>query len=195
MKGITLILLVIFSAFNMNLTLQCALGIKGAGESRNCSRKSTFINLCVIFFAVIFLWLFFTVMSFLVIEGIFIYIMIFPVSFLAYEGIQYLSIKYIIKNDIEGKSFVCFPGGITAAAVFVCFNIASNFLEAVTLSFGFTSGIMVVFLIIREIRRRAALEAVPQYLGGNPLILISMGLLSLVFSTASLLIFRMIGTR
>jgi electron transport complex protein RnfA len=195
MKGITFILLVIFSAFNMNLALQCALGIKGASESRNCSSKSTFVNLCVIFFAVIILWSFFTVMSFLVIEGIFIYILIFPVSFIAYEGIQYLFLKYLTKNDIGNESFVCFPGGITAAAVFVCFNIANNFLETVMLSFGFTSGIMIVFLIIREIRRRAALEAIPQYLGGNPLILISMGLLSLVFSTASLLVLRIIDIR
>jgi len=195
MKGITLILLVIFSAFNMNLALQCAMGIKGAPESKNCSRKSTFINLCIIFFAVIVLWLFFTIMSLALIEGLFIYILIFPVSFMAYEGIQYLSLKYLFKYEIGNDSFVCFPGGITAAAVFVCINIAGNFLEAVMLSFGFTAGIMIVFLIIREIRRRAALEAIPQFLGGNPLILISMGLLSLVFSTASLMVLRIIGVR
>jgi len=193
MKGITLITLLIFSVFNMNLALQCALGIKRASESRNCTRKSTFISLCIIFFAVIVLWSFFTAMSFAAVEGLFIYILIFPVSFMAYEGIQYLFLKHIIKSDIENESFVCFPGGITAAAVFICINIANNFLETVILSFGFTAGIMIVFLIIREIRRRAALEAIPQFLSGNPLILISMGLLSLVFFTASLLVLRIIG--
>jgi len=195
MKGITLILLVIFSAFNMNLALQCAMGIRGASESKNCSRKTTFYHLCVIFFAVIILWIFFKLVSFTLIEGLFIYILIFPVSFMVYEGIQYLSIKYIVKNEIENDSFVCFPGGITAAAVFICINIAHNFLETVMLSFGFTAGIMIVFLIIREIRRRAALEAIPRFLGGNPLILISMGLLSLVLSAASLLVLRVIGVR
>jgi len=61
------------------------------------------------------------------------------------------------------------------------------------MAFGFTAGIFLVYLIIIEIRRRAALEAVPFFLRGKPLVLIAMGLLSLVFSAASLLFFRMIS--
>jgi electron transport complex protein RnfA len=177
----------------MNLALQCAMGIKGASESKNCSRKSTIIRLGIIFITVVFLWLFFSKIIFSVFSGIFIYILIFPISFIAYEGIQYLTIKYITKKDIENESFINFPGGITAVSVFICINISNGFFQTVILSFGFTSGIMVVFLIIREIRRRAALEAVPPFLRGNPLILISMGLLSIVFTAASVLFLRVMG--
>jgi len=39
------------------------------------------------------------------------------------------------------------------------------------------------------------LEAVPIFLRGKPLVLISMGMLSLVFSVGALLVFRMIGAK
>jgi Na+-translocating ferredoxin:NAD+ oxidoreductase RnfA subunit len=190
----SLLILFIFSMLNMNLALQCAMGIKGAAESKNCSRKSTIIRLGIIFITVVFLWLFFTGIVFQIFSGIFIYILIFPVSFIVYEGFQYLTVKYIIKKDIENESFINFAGGITAVSVFICINISTSFFQTVILSFGFTSGIMVVFLIIREIRRRAALEAIPPFLRGNPLILISMGLLSIVFNAASVLFLRMMGS-
>ena len=188
------LILFIFSMLNMNLVLQCAMGIKGAEESKNCGRKSTIIRLGIIFITVIFLWLFFSKIIFSIFSGFFIYILIFPVSFIVYEGIQFLTIKYIIKKEIEEESFINFAGGITAVSVFICVNISSSFLQTVILSFGFTSGILVVFLIIREIRRRAALEAIPNFLRGNPLILLSIGLLSIVFTAASVLFLRVMGS-
>jgi electron transport complex protein RnfA len=188
------VILFIFSMFNMNMALQCALGIKGASESKNCSRKSTIIRLGIIFVTVVFLWIFFSRIVFSIFSGIFIYILIFPISFIVYEGSQFLTIKYIIKKEIENESFINFGGGITAALVFICINISNGFFQTVILSFGFTSGMMVVFLIIREIRRRAALEIIPQFLRGNPLILISMGLLSVVFTAASVLFLRVTGS-
>jgi electron transport complex protein RnfA len=187
------LLLFIFSAFSINIALQCALGIKGAAESKNCGRISTIIRLGIIFLTVILIWLFFSGIVFPLFSGFFIYILIFPVSFIVYEGIQYLFVKYIIKKDIENECFINFPGGITAVAVFICVNISNNILQTVILSFGFTFGIMVVFLIIREIRRRAALEAVPSFLRGNPLILLSMGLLSIVFTAAGALFLEIAG--
>jgi electron transport complex protein RnfA len=177
----------------MNLALQCAMGIKGAPESKNCSRKTTIIRLGIIFITIIFLWLFFYRIVFSIFSGIFIYILIFPLSFIAYEGIQSLLKKYLFKKDIENECFINFGGGITALSVFICINISASFFQTLILSFGFTTGIMVVFLIIREIRRRAALEAIPQFLRGNPLILISMGLISIVFTVGSVLFLRVIG--
>jgi electron transport complex protein RnfA len=119
----------------------------------------------------------------------------FPVSYIAYDALEYLFFYQILKKSPENECSVSFPGGITAAAVFICLNIANNFAQAVFLSFGFAAGICLVMIITGEIRRRAALEAVPVFLRGKPLVLISMGMLSLVFSTGALLIFRMIGTK
>ena len=195
MNGIFIVLLV-FSAFTMNLTLQCALGIKGAAEAGNYGKSATLIKLSVIFLSVIMLWFFFSGVIFSVFSGIFIYVILFPVSYILYETLDFLIFNYLLKKPAsEFECFISFPGGITAAAVFICLNLADSFLETIVLSFGFTSGILLVLLIIREIRRRAALEAVPVFLRGKPLVLITMGMLSLIFSTASLLVLRIISVK
>ena len=193
MNGMPLILLVFFSAFTMNPVLQCALGINNVeGKSR---RLSTLIRLGIIFFAIIILWVFFSVIISSIISGIYIYVLLFPLSYLVYNAMESLIFTYALKKDPTNECSIGFPGGITAAAVFICINIANNFMEAVSLSFGFAAGTFLVFVILDEISRRAALEAVPRFLRGKPLILISMGMLSLIFSTASLLLFGMLEAR
>jgi len=195
MNNIPLLLLIIFSAFTMNLVLQCALGIKGAAEAVNHIRITTLIKLGIIFLCVILLWVVFSKIISLIIPGLFVYVLLFPVSSLVYDGFDFLIFRYLLKEKFANDNSITFPGGITAAAVFICLIIADSFIEAAALSFGFSAGILLVFLIVGEIRRRASLEAVPYFLRGKPLVLISMGMLSLIFSTASLLLFRMIGAR
>jgi electron transport complex protein RnfA len=195
MNSIPLVLLLVYSGLTMNLILQCALGIKGVVESKKPIQASTFIKLGVVFFSVVLLWLFFSRVLYSRVSGIFIYALVFPVSYMVYDGLEYVLFRYIFKKYGDDETFICFPGGITAVAVFICLNIAGGFLEALILSFGFTAGIIFVNVIVREIRKRAALEKVPVFLRGKPLVLITMGMLSLVFSTASLLLFRMIGSR
>jgi len=195
MRGMQLLLLLICSGFSMNIVLQCGLGIKGAAESKNPPGLSTLIRTGIIFFSVILLWLFFSRIVYSIIPNVFIYVLLFPVSSVVYEALEYLIFRYMYKEDPNGEYIVSFPGGITAVCVFICVNLADNFLEAAVLSFGFTAGIFLVYLIIREVRRRAALEAVPRFLRGKPLVLITMGMLSLVFSVLSILLFRMAGAQ
>jgi electron transport complex protein RnfA len=183
----------IFSGLAVNLMLQCGLGIRGAAEVKSTDRKIELTKLGIIFTVTILLWTFFVGIVSSIISGVFIYVLLFPVSSLAYDGLEFLIFRYLLEEDTVGECPVSFPGGITAAALFICLNIANNFIEAVVLSFGFVTGIFLVLLVLGEIRRRAYLEAVPRFLRGKPLALVSMGLLSLVFSTASLLLFRMIG--
>ena len=192
MNGILLILL-IYSGFSINLMLQCALGIKGPVESKDPLNLHMMIRLSIIFFCIILLWFFFSRILYNLIPGMFIYVLLFPVSAVIYNGIEYLIFKYAAKKDIQDNPIVSFPGGITAVSVFICINLANGIIETVFLSFGFTCGIFLVGLIIREIRCRAALEEVPFFLRGKPLVLVAMGLLSLIFTTVSLLFFRMIG--
>lgn len=195
MTDFPLILLIIFSAFTMNLTLQCGLGIKGAAESKILSKIPVLIKLGIIFVSIILIWFLFSTVVYSISSGFFVYIMLFPVSYMIYMGIEFLIFNCLLKKDAENESFISFPGGITAAAVFICLNIAKSFIETVVLAFGFTAGLLFVLLIIREIRRRAALEAVPKFLRGKPLVLITMGMLSFIFSTASLLILRIMGSK
>ena len=189
------ILLLICSVFSMNLVLQCGLGMKGAAESNNPFGMSTLIKAGIIFFSVILLWLFFSKIINSIIPGVLVYVLLFPVSSIVYDGLEHLVFSYVYKKDTESECFMNFPGGITAVSVFICVNIADSFLQAVVLSFGFMAGIFLVYLIIREVRKRAALEAVPLFLRGKPLVLITMGMLSLVFSAVSILLFRMAGAQ
>ncbi|MDR0323920.1 MAG: hypothetical protein LBI12_05700 [Treponema sp.] len=153
------------------------------------------IKLPVIFISIILVWIIISRFFVLMFSGIFIYIILFPLSFMFNEALDFLMLKYILKKDAADESLLSFSGGITAVAAFICVNISNNFLETVILSFGFTSGILLVILFIREIRRRAALEAVPKFIRGKPLVLVSLGLLALVFSVASLFILRMYSFR
>ena len=182
---------VIFSAFSMNLVLQCGLGINGGAKTPGI--KPVLIRLSIIFSVVIILWSVFTAVKSYIFSGIFIYVLLFPVSFMAYKGLEHLVFHNLLKIE-KNDRILGFSGGITAAALFICMNISGNIIETIALSFGFTAGTLLVFLVLYEIQKRAALEAVPRFLRGKPLVLISMGLLSLVFSKASTLIFRMIGS-
>ena len=195
MNGLSFLMLIILSAFTMNLTLQCALGIKGAAQATNCGWDFILVKSGILFTAVLLLWFFFSMVIFSLVSGIFIYVLLFPVSYIVYEGLDFILFNHIIKKDRKDEDFISFPGGVTAAAVFLCINIAGNFLEAAVLSFGFAAGILLVFLIVREIRKRAALESVPRFLRGKPLALIIMGMLSLVFSVTSLLFLRIMDFR
>jgi Na+-translocating ferredoxin:NAD+ oxidoreductase RnfA subunit len=196
MNGIPTAIFIVISAFTMNLTLQCALGIKGVSESKYYSLRTILIKLGVIFFSVVLIWLISVKIVFSILNGIFVYILIFPVSYMIYEALEYLVNAYLLKiNEDDKECFVSFPGGVTAAAAFICINIADNFPQAVVLSFGFVLGILIVIFIIMEIRNRAALEAVPVFIRGKPLVLITMSLLSLVFSTLSLTLLRIINIR
>lgn len=189
----THLLLFILSGFTINLMLQCGLGIKGAVECKNPINMEVIIRTLLIFFTVIFLWFIFSKVFYTLLPGILIYILLFPVCPIVYDGFEFVVFRCILKKDTENDNYISFPGAITAVSVFLCINIANNFLETVVLSFGFTFGIFLVNVIVREIQKRAAFEAVPYFLRGKPLVLITMGMLSLVFTTASFLFFRMIS--
>jgi len=193
MGNTPLLLLFIYSGFTMNILLQCGLGIKGTVESKLNLNITTFIKLALIFLSIILIWLFFSKVILLLFSGIFVYVLIFPISAIVYDGLEYLIFRYLYKNNENTETFISFPTGITAVAVFICINTANNINEALMLSFGFTFGIFLVNIIIREIRRGAELETVPVFLRGKPLVLIAMGMLSLIFTAASLLFFRMIS--
>ncbi|MDR0501850.1 MAG: hypothetical protein LBH16_00865 [Treponema sp.] len=194
MDKMPLVLFVFYSVFTMNLVLQCGLGIRGIAAVGNPDRILTLVKLSIVFAAVVLLWVIFSRVISSITGGLFVYVLIFPVSYIVYNGLEFLVFTYLYKKERNGRCSIGFLGGITAACAFVCVNIASGFLEALALSFGFALGTVIVFLILCEIRSRAALEAVPRFLRGKPLILVSMGLLSLVFSVSSLLLFRIIGS-
>jgi len=193
MNEMSIIILMIFSCFMMNPVLQCALGVSGFTASKSHSKKSIIIKLSVVFITVILLWVIFSVLISAVVSGIFIYVLVFPAGYMVYEGLDFIVFRHILKRETREESAVGFPEGITSVILFICIYLADNFIKVLVLALGFTGGALMVYLILGEIQKRASLETVPVFLRGKPLFLISMGMLSLVFSTASVLIFRVIG--
>jgi electron transport complex protein RnfA len=84
-------------------------------------------------------------------------------------------------------------GAMVGAALFIILGLAGGFADAATLSFGFCAGSALAVLIVGEIRRRSAVEAVPHCLRGGPLALIAMGLLSLVCMSAAMVFYAVLG--
>jgi electron transport complex protein RnfA len=112
---------------------------------------------------------------------------------MVYGGVEFLLYRLIFKKKaLKGASLV-FCDGLAAAALFITLNTASGFIEAAALSFGFALGILLAHIILGEIRRRSMMERVPRFLRGSPLILVSTGLLSMIFSSAALVFFRVLG--
>ncbi|GHV92351.1 hypothetical protein AGMMS50268_28540 [Spirochaetia bacterium] len=168
-----------------------------------------------IFLSVIFLWLFFTLILAPMKLGFFWYFLLFPLGAPACIAAEWLLVRLVrivttqvlpklaksvfsdeekaqdIHLDVK-RSVPLFQGisaydGLVPLALLLTLNLAFTFMEAVILSLGFALGFLFSILILNEIRRRSALEAVPLFLRGLPLTLISMGLLSLIFSSGALI--------
>ena len=210
-----LVFFVFLSSLSVNLILQCGLGMAGickltarygssgaahygsSGAVRygnsGAAQKLPFLKILLGFITVIVLWLFFTYIVSPLSLGFFGYILFFPVVALVYYALEYLLFTILLKSTPECEDSVFLNDGILGAALFFTYNVSGNFLEALAMVFGFSVGSLLTLLIVTEIVRRSEMEAVPKFLAGRPLILISMGLLSLVFTSSALILFRILG--
>jgi electron transport complex protein RnfA len=185
--------LAVFAGLSANLILQCGLGMRGIVISQGAGRKPPLVKLGILFGTILLLWIFFSYIIAPLPLGFFAYILLFPLSALAHSAFEYLTYRFVLKKAVESEGPVNCCDGLCAAALFITLNVAEGFIEALALSLGFVLGILLAFVILGEIRRRSMLERAPAFLRGTPLSLISMGLLSLVFSFAAQIFFRAAG--
>jgi electron transport complex protein RnfA len=202
----TLAALGVFSSLSVNLLLQFGLGMRGLrdtqpGPAGEGSEKYPFplLESAVIFLSVTALWLVFTFMLAPLRLGFFPYILLFPLSAPACVLAEGLLCRLVWRHAPEGekKSPPLFQGisayeGMVPLALLVTLNVAFTFTEAVILSLGFALGLLFSILILNEIRRRSGLEAIPPFLRGVPLTLISMGLLSLIFTSVAAVFYNVL---
>ena len=185
-------ILFFFSSLSVNLILQCGLGM--AGITKADVNKLPFIKIGIGFVTVLFLWSFFTYILSPLGLGFFGYLLFFPATALVYSLLEYLLFSVILKNTPEREDTILFNDGLLGAALFICYNVSGSFGEAAVMVLGFSAGTLLTLLIVGEINRRSKMEAVPRFLSGSPLILISMGLLSLVFGSIAFILFRTLGS-
>jgi electron transport complex protein RnfA len=107
--------------------------------------------------------------------------------------------SFAFRRLIEGAGLLgeLFSGsscnGLALVSLFMTLRLARSPAEALALTLGFSLGALMAAVILREINRRSSLEAAPELLRGAPLTLISMGLLSLIFSSVSAILLRVLG--
>jgi electron transport complex protein RnfA len=115
------------------------------------------------------------------------YILLFPLTLFAGLGLEILLFRVFLKGKPNPALFALDSGYhvLALAALVLTLELALTISEALVLSLAFSLGVLVSFLILHAIRTRSWMEAVPYRLRGTPVLLISMGLLSLIFSAAA----------
>ena len=184
--------LVFFAALSLNLLLNFALGINELVQRERSPLINNFYPWIILFVSTFLLWIFLARILFFT-GGILNFILIFPLSVLGSMALEILLFRSpflkLGKNPgvfAIGSSF----NGLAAAALFLTLHFALSFTDALFLSLSFSAGGLLAFLIIKEIQKRSFLEKIPYGLRGTPILLIAMGLLSLVFSAASVLLLK-----
>lgn len=192
--------LAVFSGLSLNLLLQFALGTAGAAGDLppKGKREIPFGQLCILFLSLVILW---AALSYALPpnwKGFLEYFLFFPLSALVCGGLEFFLERAIsrLKKKPVGLRKVFSANtayeGLVPVALFITLAAAPDFAGAAVLALFFSAGNLAAMLILNEIRRRSTLEWVPQFLRGSPLILISMGLLALIFGTAAGLCFKIL---
>ena len=191
--------LAVFSGLSFNLLLQFALGTAGVAADINprteSKRQIPFFQFGVMFLSVLFLWVFFVFMIPPYWRGGFSqFFLFFPFSALLCIGFEQLRLRLTWKFGKPKKLFSPLTAyeGIVPVSLLLTVKLAGSFMAALVLSLFFVIGNIIAILILNEIRRRSTLEWVPQFLRGSPLILISMGLLSLISAAVAGISFTML---
>jgi len=198
--------LLFFAALSLNLILIFALGIRELVLRERVSIVSVYYPWFILFVSTSLLWVLFARILIFT-GGIFNYFLMLPLAILtgfALEKLFFFTINELKKNPRYKELLfdtVDNPGmfsigssysGMSAAALFLTLHFALSFADAVLLSLAFSAGGLLAFLILKEIQKRSFLEVIPYGLRGTPILLISAGLLSLIFSAASVLFIKML---
>ena len=201
--------LAIFSGLSLNLLLQFALGtsVVASDFTQKTERKKElprvtsgqlpYVQFCILFISVLILWIFFNYILPVNWRGFLVYFLLFPLSALVCMGFEFLGGMLFpgVFSRFDGtKTFTAITAydGLVPASLLIAFAVADNFVGAFVLALFFPLGSLIAMLILNEIHRKSALEWVPRYLRGSPLILISMGLLSLIAATVAGIFFRIL---
>ncbi|MCL2609316.1 MAG: hypothetical protein FWD94_05380 [Treponema sp.] len=202
-----LLSLAIFSSLSLNLVLHLGLGIRelteiGAkdgdslppkAEAPSSWRKAGLGSVVAAGLAML-LWFVLAVLRFLLPLGSLEYLLVFPLALALCRLWDCLVARHLPRTaavwKLGGPTMLA-DGIPVAAAVFVMLALARSFLDSAVLALGFSAGSLLAVICLAEIRNRARIHAVQDKMRGIPLTLVAMGLLSLILTLTSGVLFRM----
>jgi electron transport complex protein RnfA len=183
--------LVLFSGLSLNLLLTFSLGLRELVSREREPAFHSYYPWIILFAVTVLLWAALERVLFPLPEAM-RYLVLYPLSALGTLGAEILLFTLFPKLGENprifkiGSEYSVFSLG----ALFFTDVFALSFADALLLSFAFSGGGFLAFLIVKEIQKRSFLEALPYRLRGRPILLIALGLLSLIFSSAAVFFLR-----
>ncbi|MDR2794061.1 MAG: hypothetical protein LBB61_10445 [Treponema sp.] len=196
---IALVSLALFASLSLNLIVQFGLGIHDLSEDGDRTTNSAcplpFFQAGVLFITVFVLWTLFFYITRPFFSILFKDVLLFPFSILFCWALEFAADRFTPHLVPRRKLFsaVTAYDGLAFTALLFTMHIASTIVEACIISLSFSLGVLFSILILNEIQKRSSIEAVPIFLRGKPLRLISMGFLSLVFTSTTALLLRVLS--
>jgi electron transport complex protein RnfA len=184
---------VVFSAFCLNLFLCFGIGIRELVSRERSPAFHIYYPWGILFVVTSVLWLFFE--RFQALAGWFPgFLMIYPLSLFSGLGLEAAMFKFFPRLGENPRVYRIGSGynGFSLAALFLTMQLAVTFGEALLFSLAFSGGAFIAYLIIKEIQKRSFWEAIPHSLRGSPMLLVSMGLLSLIFYVSALFVIQVL---
>ena len=179
------IVLAVFSVFSFNLVLKFGLGTKEIFENRKYPVTNCLFQWLTMFIVVFVSWLIFTFVLSPLTLGFFEYFLLFPLTvFLAVSLENMLPVTFQ-KNLTQNKEDSAYSSysGLILTALILTLRLADTTSDALILSFGFSTGVFLSIILLRTIKIRIKTEKIMPVFSEQPLLLTSMALLSLVFSS------------
>jgi electron transport complex protein RnfA len=191
----------ICASLAMNLLAQFGTGLDILADDGEASPPAfCYIWGPVFFTGFFFLWLLFTYILAPLGLGFYWYFLLYPLSAALIRGFEILcameGIAKFLPPSGPGRPPFLRPRGwaeFLSFGLLISLHLALNPLEALFLALWFSLGLLFSLAVLRETGRRSRFEAAPPFLRGSPLALISLGLLSLIFSSASIMFFNLSG--
>jgi len=186
--------LAVFAGLSLNLVMQFALGVQTVGSNTPQSAKENYLpvfQIINLFISVLILWIIYSYILNFIPSEFFMFVLFFPLSALVCLGFEKIEDRlFATRKKIRLFSCMTAYDGLVPASLLLTANIARNFSDAFILSFFFAVGSLAAIIIINEIKRRSALEEIPVNFRGMPLVLISVGLLSMVTGAVAWICFK-----
>jgi electron transport complex protein RnfA len=191
--------LAVFSGVSLNLLIQMGIGVRDFNREPHRPFRFVLFQWLSLFVSTIALWSLFTLLPSDFLE----YVLLFPLTATLGRLWEFIFCRMFPReNDAEERkkaynkrlfSVISVHNGLVICALLITQRLAGSFYEVLALTVGFSLGFLGALYILRAIRGRFSGGIVHPLLRGTPLLLITMGLLALIFSSLSAIFLRLAG--